>query len=78
MNKKNVSPIDPDVLRQIPLLRSQGLSSYKIADKLGIGESTVRKHKNYRPPTQKPTTEYKFTKRQIEIAVEAAKKNARK
>lgn len=63
--------IDPDILRQIPILRKQGLSFYKIAEKLGIGESTVRKHQNYNPPTKHPIDDYIFTKRQMEIAITA-------
>lgn len=70
--------IDPDVLRKIPELRKQGMSFYKIATLLGIGESTVRKHQNYRPSTLKPEASYRFSKRQLEIAIKAAEKNARK
>lgn len=64
-------PLDPEILCQIPELRKQGLSFYKIAERLGIGESTARKHQSYTPSTQ-------FTKRQLEIAIAAAEKNARK
>lgn len=71
-------PIDPDILRQIPELRKQGLSFRKIASQLNIGEATVRKHQNYRPTTLKPESSYRFTKRQLEIALAAAEKNARK
>lgn len=72
------TPVHPDILRQIPELRKQGLSFRAIAKKLEIGEATVRLHQNYRPTTLKPEASYRFTKRQLEIAIEAAKKNARK
>jgi DNA-binding NarL/FixJ family response regulator len=71
-------PLDSEVLRQIPELRKQGLSFYKIAERLGIGESTARKHQNYRATTAKPLDQYAFTDRQLEIAIAASKKNARK
>ena len=74
----NGTPLDSETLRKIPELRKQGLSFYKIADILGIGESTARKHQNYRATTAKPLDQYNFTVRQMEIALEAAKKNARK
>ena len=76
--KKDVTPIHSDILRQIPELRKQGLSFRAIARKLEIGESTVRKYQNYRPTTLKPESAYNFTKRQLEIALAAAEKNARK
>ena len=71
-------PIDPDILRKIPELRKQGLSFRKIAHQLQIGEATVRKHQNYRPTTLKPESSYRFSQRQLEIAIAAAEKNARK
>ena len=75
---KNKTPIDDFILEQIPGLRAQGLSFYKIAEILGIGESTVRKHQNFKSINKKPLVEYNFTDRQIEIAIAAAEKNARK
>ena len=78
MPTRNKTPIDEDILEQIPFLRAQGLSFYKIAEKLGIGESTARKHQNYKLQNNKPLSQYSFTKRQLEIAIKAAEKNARK
>lgn len=74
---KNSRPIDPEVLSQIPILKQKGLSNYAIAAMLGIGESTVRKHKNYDPEAV-ATDGYIFTKRQLEIALVAVEKLARK
>lgn len=74
----NKVPISEDVLEQIPGLRSQGMSFRKIAAKLRIGETTVRKYQNYKLKNDKPISEYNFTKRQLEIAISAAEKNARK
>ena len=71
------TPVDPDILRKIPELRKQGLSFRKIATQLKIGEATVRKHQNYRPTTLKPESAYRFTQRQLEIAIAAAEKTAR-
>lgn len=76
--KKNITPIDDYVLEQIPGLRAQGYSFRVIASKLGIGESTVRKYQDYKPKNSMPLSEYNFTKRQLEIAIAAAEKNARK
>lgn len=76
--KKNVTPINEDILEQIPGLRTQGYSFRAIAKKLGIGETTVRKHQNFKLQNKKPLSEYSFTKRQLEIAIKAAEKNARK
>lgn len=76
--KKNITPIDDLVLEQIPGLRAQGLSFRAIATQLKIGESTVRKHQNFKLQNKKPLSEYNFTKRQLEIAIAAAEKNARK
>ena len=75
---KNKTPIDDFILEQIPGLRAQGLSFYKIAERLGIGESTVRKHQNFKLQNNKALAEYNFTERQLEIAIAAAEKNARK
>lgn len=63
-----------EILEQIPVLSAQGHSNYKIADMLGIGESTVRRNKNYDPNAVEPRSKYQFTERQIEIAVKAAEK----
>lgn len=78
MTKKNVTPIDEDILEQIPVLRAQGLPFRKIASQLGIGESTVRKHQDFKLQNKKPLSEYSFSARQLEIAIKAAEKNARK
>lgn len=75
---KNKTPIDDFILEQIPGLRAQGLSFYKIAEILGIGESTARKHQNFKLKNNKALVEYNFTDRQLEIAILAAEKNARK
>lgn len=78
MTKKNVTPIDEDILEKIPGLRAQGMAFRAIASQLGIGESTVRKHQDFKLQNKKPLSEYSFTKRQLEIAIKAAEKNARK
>ena len=75
---QNKTPIDDYVLEQIPGLRAQGLSFRAIAAKLNIGETTVRKHQNFKLQNKKPLSEYAFTDRQLEIAIKAAEKNARK
>jgi predicted transcriptional regulator len=75
---KSSKPIAPEVLEQIPGLRKKGLSYYKIASLLGIGESTARKYKNYKSAHLKSSDQYIFTNRQLEIAIAAIEKNARK
>jgi predicted transcriptional regulator len=72
-------PLEPKVAQKIPELRKKGYSFNRIARELGIGASTARKYVDPRMPINKPKEPtYRFTKRQIEIAIEAAKKNARK
>jgi transposase len=65
----NNKPVEDYILEEIAPLRAKGLSFRAIAEKLGIGESTVRKHQNYKGTTTSP--EYTFTKRQLEIAIAA-------
>ena len=67
-----------EILKQIPELRADGLSNYKIAEILGIGESTVRRNKDYDPKAIEPRSKYQFTKRQMEIAIKVAEKNGYK
>lgn len=74
----NKVPISEDILEQIPGLRAQGMAFRKIAAKLQIGETTVRKYQNYKLQNEKPLSQYPFTQRQLEIAIAAAEKNARK
>lgn len=74
-SKNSGNPIDPKLLEQIPVFRAQGFSFYKIADMLGIGESTARRHQNYDPNVVEPRSKYKFTERQLEIALDALSKN---
>jgi transposase len=73
-SKNSGTPIEKKLLEQIPVFRAQGLSFYKIADMLGIGESTARKHQNYYPSVAEPRSNYKFTERQLEIALDALSK----
>lgn len=70
--------VSHEVLKQIPALSAKGLSNYKIAELLGIGESTVRRNKNYDPNAVEPRSKYQFTKRQMEIAIKAAEKTGYK
>lgn len=68
------NPIDPNILSQIPALRAQGLSFYKIADQLGIGEATARRHQNYNQNKPESRSKYKFTERQLAIAIAVSEK----
>lgn len=73
-SKNSGTPLDKKVLEQIPVFRAQGFSFYKIADMLGIGESTARRHQNYDPNVVEPRSKYQFTERQLEIALDALSK----
>lgn len=64
-------PLSPEILIQIPELRKQGLSNYAVAKVLGIGETTVRKYKNYDPKGHQVLDSYTFTQRQLDIAIAA-------
>jgi hypothetical protein len=74
--KMDNTPISKSILKKIRPLRKKGLSFRKIATQLDIGETTVRKYQNYihpRPPRNRFNEgKYKFTDRQVQIAIIAA------
>lgn len=75
--------ISPQILKRVPELRAKGMTFSQIAQKLGIGETTARKHRNYdyTPPMSQVAAQrqnsYRFTQRQMEIATTALENRER-
>jgi DNA invertase Pin-like site-specific DNA recombinase len=78
MDSRNKTKINEDIVEQIPFLRAQGLPFRKIAAQLDIGETTVRKYQHFKSQNKYPLSHYKFTARQVQIAILAAENLERK